>query len=33
MTADNTGHTEECRYYETGNIKDCDCKQKPQETK
>ena len=27
MTADNTGHTEECGYYETGDIEDCDCKE------
>ncbi len=33
MTEGNTGHTAECRYYETGNIKDCDCKKKPQENK
>lgn len=29
MTESNTGHTAECRYYETGNKKDCNCKIKP----
>ena len=33
MTEGNTGHTMGCRYYETGNIKDCDCKKKPQDIK
>ena len=32
MTEGNTGHTAECKYYETGNIKDCDCKKKLQES-
>ena len=31
MTADNTGHIEECKYYETGNFNDCDCKPKEKE--
>lgn len=33
MTAGNTGHTAECRYYETGNFKDCDCKEKEEPPK
>jgi len=32
MTEGKTGHTAECRYYETGDIKDCDCKE-PREKK
>ena len=25
------GHTDECRYYKTGNYNDCDCKPKENE--